>query len=66
MILLCYMELVICSFISIIENPYHQLKNNDKFIDKFSHIAAYVTLYILYIFPLLIILIIILYTYKYG
>ena len=40
--------------------------SNGKFVDKFSFVAAYITLYMLYLFPLIIILILVIYKYKHG
>ena len=55
MILLCYMELIICCFITLKEMNYNELMENGKALDIFSYIAAYITLLLLIMFPLYII-----------
>ena len=55
MIILCYLELIICCFISLKEMNYNELMENGKPLDIFSYIAAYITLLLLIMFPLYII-----------
>lgn len=59
MVMLVYMELIICCFIAIREVNYWELMKNAETLDKISYIASYVTLFFLYLFPLSIILILI-------
>jgi len=55
MIFYCYLELIICCFITIKEMNYDELMKSNNKLDIFSYISAYVTLYFLYMFPIIII-----------
>ena len=51
----CYLELILCCFIAYKETNYNELMENGKTVDKFSYIIAYISGFLLFLFPLVII-----------